>query len=174
MTITRPDNPPELPALVRKPLSLLPPWIAMGSIQRALNVVFANQLKSGELEFLQGRIMDVCITDAPPSFRLTVARQKIRVTPAVGDTDLQISGTTYAFLQLATRAEDSDTLFFRRQLRTTGDTELGLYLKNFLESMDPDAMPLQPALGRLLEFSLYTANTVDALQKRISKFLPGS
>ena len=44
---------------------------------------------------------------------------------------------------LATRSEDSDTLFFQRRLSLEGSTELGLQLKNLLDGieMDPLAFP---------------------------------
>ena len=46
-----------------------------------------------------------------------------------------------AFLLLASRQEDPDTLFFRRRLVIEGDTELGLAVKNLVDSLDPDLMP---------------------------------
>jgi predicted lipid carrier protein YhbT len=54
--------------------------------------------------------------------------------------DLSITGTLHAFLLLAARREDSDTLFFQRQLRMEGDTELGLEVKNFLDGLDVDSL----------------------------------
>ena len=39
-------------------------------------------------------------------------------------------------LQLATQQVDPDTLFFRRKLLVTGDTELGLQLKNLLDTIE--------------------------------------
>jgi predicted lipid carrier protein YhbT len=52
---------------------------------------------------------------------------------------------------LAARREDADTLFFQRRLRMSGDTELGLYLKNFLDAFEPPArwVPLTRALDRM-------------------------
>lgn len=41
-----------------------------------------------------------------------------------------------AFLQLAARQEDPDTLFFNRTLSIEGDTELGLIVKNMLDAME--------------------------------------
>jgi len=72
----------------------------------------------------------------------------------------------YAFLQLVTRAEDTDTLFFRRHLTTTGDTELGLRVKNLLDGMDLDTMPLQPLLGIAMRTALTTADKIESFRKR--------
>ncbi len=43
-------------------------------------------------------------------------------------------------------------LFFQRRLRMAGDTELGLYLKNFLDAFEPppQVAPLIRGLDRLL------------------------
>ncbi|MEW8013567.1 MAG: SCP2 sterol-binding domain-containing protein [Candidatus Sedimenticola endophacoides] len=58
-----------------------------------------------------------------------------------------MDGTLYDFLLLATRREDADTLFFNRRLRLGGDTELGLYVKNFLDALELDGR-LGPLPGR--------------------------
>ena len=120
---------PRLPSLFAKPLAFLPQWPALFALERTLNVVFAEPLREGEIDFLEGRMMAL---------------------KAIDDPDLRIAGDAFAFLQLATRAEDSDTLFFRRQLSTTGDTDLGLYLKNFLDGLDPESLPLNQLTGPLL------------------------
>jgi predicted lipid carrier protein YhbT len=51
---------------------------------------------------------------------------------------------------LATRREDPDTLFFNRRLRLGGSTELGLYAKNFLDSLELEGRlgPLLPLMNR--------------------------
>lgn len=55
---------------------------------------------------------------------------------------------------IAARKEDPDTLFFQRRLRIEGDTELGLYVKNLMDSIDLDTMPplLKNGLLRLADF----------------------
>jgi predicted lipid carrier protein YhbT len=106
-------------------------------------------------------------------FSLTLVENRLRVMRTPRDGDLEISGTAYAFLQLATRVEDTDTLFFRRHLRTCGDTELGLYVKNLLDSMDLDTMPLQPVMGSCLRLSLWSADATDALRSRVSRLFTG-
>ncbi|HYQ72148.1 MAG TPA: SCP2 sterol-binding domain-containing protein, partial [Gammaproteobacteria bacterium] len=68
--------------------------------------------------------------------------------------DLTISGTLHAFLLLAARREDADTLFFQRRLMLAGNTELGLEVKNFLDGMDVDALWLPRQVNRLARKSL--------------------
>ena len=105
----------------------------------------------------------VRIVDADLDFTLNLIDDRLLVGRPADTADLTIEGTVYTFLQLATRNEDSDTLFFRRQLKMSGDTELGLYVKNFLEGIEPESLPLQPALGHVLDFSLRAANAYGRL-----------
>jgi len=59
-----------------------------------------------------------------------------------GQWSMSISGNWREFLLLASRQEDPDTLFFRRRLVIEGDTELGLGVKNLIDSLDPDVLPV--------------------------------
>jgi len=61
--------------------------------------------------------------------------------------DLVFRANLSAFLQLLSRQEDPDTLFFKRSLTVEGDTELGLTVKNMLDAID---WPELPALLRQL------------------------
>ena len=45
-------------------------------------------------------------------------------------------------MRLASRQEDQDTLFFQRSLMIEGDTELGLGIKNLLDSLEPEQLPI--------------------------------
>ena len=154
---------PSLPRFVSKPFSFLPRFLKTRPIQRAVNILFASHIESGELHFLAGRDVVVRIVDADLDFTLNLIDDRLLVGRPADTADLTIEGTVYTFLQLATRNEDSDTLFFRRQLKMSGDTELGLYVKNFLEGIEPESLPLQPALGHVLDFSLRAANAYGRL-----------
>ena len=154
MMTTSNAKPPVVPFIVAKPLSFLPKGFARLPIEHVLNLMLAAQLADGDLDFLSDRVVTVQIDDMNLRFSLTLVENQLRVLRATRDGDLQISGTAYAYLQLATRVEDTDTLFFRRHLRTSGDTELGLYVKNLLDSIDIDTLPLQPALGTCLRLAL--------------------
>jgi predicted lipid carrier protein YhbT len=75
--------------------------------------------------------------------------------------DVCIRGNWRELLLLASRQEAPDTLFFRR-LMIEGDTNLGLRIKNLLDSLDPDGLPprlwqLICALGEAVEITLKQA-----------------
>lgn len=151
MKKTAPET-PTLPAMLAQPLALLPRTPALFALQKALNVVFAEYLQNGEIDFLDQRSVNVRIEDAGVEFALSVDAGKMIVRPAADKPDLCIAGKTWAFLRLASRAEDSDTLFFRRELSTTGDTDLGLCIKNFLDALEPETLPLHAVFEPALRF----------------------
>ena len=51
-------------------------------------------------------------------------------------------GSTTDLLGLASRHEDADTLFFQRRLVLTGDVELGLTVRNLLDRLPWEDLPL--------------------------------
>src|SRR3546814_14456374 len=53
-----------------------------------------------------------------------------------------VRGTATDLLLLAARLEDADTLFFQRRLVLAGDTELGLTVRNLLDRLPWEAVPL--------------------------------
>jgi predicted lipid carrier protein YhbT len=69
---------------------------------------------------------------------------------------------------LTTRKEDAHTLFFRRQLKTTGDTELGLHVKNFLDGLEPETLRYHRAIDPILRRSLAFADGFDKIRSRLS------
>mgnify|MGYP002712135859 FL=1 len=105
---------------------------------KVLNKLFAPELADGELDFLNEKVMRVDVVDARLSFSITLRNGSLCAAGKNQPHDLSIEGSIYDFLLLATRREDADTLFFNRRLRLGGDTELGLYVKNFLDALELD------------------------------------
>jgi len=126
-----------------------------------MNAMFVKLLEAGELEFLAERVINVIVSDAELRFSVRLDRNKLRAGVEASEADLTIEGTVYTFLLLATRKEDADTLFFRRQLKTSGDTELGLYVKNFLDGLEPETLPYHRTIDAVLRKSLAVADRVD-------------
>lgn len=62
--------------------------------------------------------------------------------------DLAFAANLSAYLQLLARQEDPDTLFFNRELEITGNTELGLIVKNMLDAIEWPSLPNLPLLHR--------------------------
>lgn len=64
--------------------------------------------------------------------------------------------------------EDPDSLFFQRRLRIEGDTELGLEVKNLMDSLDLDELPkiVRLALNDLALFVQKGINTPEVTTER--------
>ncbi len=137
---------PLMPAPLALPLGLIPGRVHSTLLVQILNRLFAPELADGELDFLRDRVMRIEVTDARLRFHITLTQGRLSVASDRGQQDLNISGCVYDFLLLATRREDADTLFFNRRLKLGGNTELGLYVKNFL-----DGLELEDRLGPLLK-----------------------
>lgn len=137
---------PNFPAPLALPLGLIPGRFNSTLLVQALNRLFRPELTDGELDFLEDRIMLIEVMDARLRFRITLTNGQLRAANSGMKEDLSISGSVYDFLLLATKREDPDTLFFNRRLKLGGNTELGLYVKNFL-----DALELEGRIGPLLK-----------------------
>ncbi|WP_295390706.1 SCP2 sterol-binding domain-containing protein [uncultured Thiodictyon sp.] len=143
---------PRLLNTLASPLRLLPTLAHSQALALVLNRVMKTALAEGELDFLKGRTVGIEINDLGIRYRLGLRDGRIRGCGEGAAADAAISGGLHEFLLLAARREDADTLFFQRRLRMAGDTELGLYLKNFLDAFEPPAQvaPLIRGLDRLL------------------------
>jgi predicted lipid carrier protein YhbT len=131
-----------------------------------LNQAFREPLQHGELDFLEGARVRIKVTDLCIDWLICVGNDKFTPIERTSKEDVCISGEGPDFVLLATRQIDPDTLFFQRRIRIEGDTELGLGIKNTMDSMDWDDLPLP--LRRLLQaISL----VIEKLQKL--KFAPG-
>ena len=114
-----------------------------------LNQAFREPLQHGELDFLEGAKVRIKVTDLCIDWLICVGRDRFTPIERSLKEDVSISGEGPDFVLLATRRVDPDTLFFQRRIRIEGDTELGLGVKNTMDSMDWDDLPLP--LRRLLQ-----------------------
>lgn len=131
---------PVLPAIMGKPLAIMPAWVHSSLIVKVLNIMLHRPLQEGELDFLQNNGVSVEVSDLGLKFALTWYQRRLVGRVWRHDDNLNLAGSLYDFLLLAHRQEDSDTLFFQRRLRMVGDTELGLAVKNLLDGMDTDTV----------------------------------
>ncbi len=144
---------PLFPASLTLPLKIIPAFVHNSALVATLNRIFRNELLDGELDFLQGKIVRITIDDAAIEFQLSLQQDKLIAVNKNQNADLFLNGTVYHYLLLASRSEDTDTLFFSRKLHMQGDTELGLYVKNFLDGMDMDSHKVSAYLESLLKKS---------------------
>ena len=138
------------PALLAKPLLLIPGRVHATVISNVLSQLFARQIADGDLEFMTGRYLRVEVMDAGIRFDLSFDGRRLRDASNVNSPDLILRGNVYDFLLLAARKEDSDTLFFQRRLKIEGDTDMGLEIKNFLDAIETESLPYHQVMDRFL------------------------
>src|SRR5690554_5445064 len=125
------------------PLSRRVPFFAQQQVlERSLNRIFAEQIADGTFDALDDRWLKIGILDLGLAWCISkdVHKSKLAVRRHA-PFEASICGNWREFLLLASRQEDPDTLFFRRRLQIDGDTELGLAVKNLIDSLDPESLP---------------------------------
>jgi len=127
--------------LLFAPVRWVPQPLLACAFFRLLNLGLAEPLRDGELDFLTGRCLKVRVDDLDLEWRITLSPGQRLVAAPAREPDVAIGGAASELLLLAARREDPDTLFFQRRLRLTGDTELGLHVKNLMDSLELDVLP---------------------------------
>lgn len=145
---------PRFPASLALPLKVIPSFVHNKILVTALNRIFHNDIKEGELDFLQDKLVEITIEDTGMRFRFTFDQDKLIAGNQHDEPDLLLNGTMYHYLLLASRREDTDTLFFSRRLMMQGDTELGLYVKNFLDGLDMQSHKIPAYIESVLQKNL--------------------
>jgi predicted lipid carrier protein YhbT len=126
-----------------KLLQLLPEAPPAHVLALALNAGICFGLVSrSALEPLLGKTVSLEASDLGTRVRVAYDGNLFKAYAGSAPTDLTIRSTVSGYLALALRREDPDTLFFTRRLVMTGDTELGLVVKNALDAIDWSRLPM--------------------------------
>ena len=126
-----------------KLLQLLPEAPPAHALALALNAgICIGLVARSALEPLQDKTVSLEATDLGTRVRVAYDGNRFKAYAGSAPADLTIRATVSGFLALALRREDPDTLFFTRRLVMTGDTDLGLIVKNLLDSIDWSRLPL--------------------------------
>lgn len=146
-------NPGPAAAGARRALRLLPPPRRLAPLLRvipahrqrrllesAMARVLAPSLDGGDLDFMRGRRLGIEVRDLGLSWVVELCGGGLAVVE--GPAEASVRGDATDLLLLASRLEDADTLFFQRRLELTGDTELGLTVRNLLERLPWESVPL--------------------------------
>ena len=126
-----------------KLLQLLPEAPPAHVLALALNAGICFGLVSrSALEPLSGKTVSLEASDLGTRVRVAYDGNRFKSYSGSAPADVTIRSTASGFLALALRREDPDTLFFTRRLVMTGDTELGLVIKNALDAIDWSRLPM--------------------------------
>ncbi|WP_310162118.1 ubiquinone anaerobic biosynthesis accessory factor UbiT [Pseudoxanthomonas japonensis] len=144
---------PEFPHVIDSVLRAFPPprywrplakripvsWQQM-ALPRLLTQALASSDALQDLQPIVGRHIGINVSDLGLSWVLTLDGERLQSSDS--EPEATVSGSATDLLLLASRMEDADTLFFQRRLMLTGDTELGLLLRNLLDRMPWESFPL--------------------------------
>ena len=141
-------------SILRSPVHILPKFLQNKALLEAMQLVFHESLDDGDFEFLEGKWLKVEIRDMDLRWYISYEDEKLVVAENIKDQDVSFSGNLNDLVLIAGRKEDPDTLFFQRRLSIEGDTELGLEVKNLMDSVDLEQLPkpLQILLHQLADF----------------------
>jgi predicted lipid carrier protein YhbT len=128
----------KLPPLVARLGAHLPQWPHSINLALALNAARKlGVLPEESLQELEGKRFRVTVLDTGMVAEFSFSQGAFRpVFVSPGEPDLKFTAGLSAFLQMVSRQEDPDTLFFNRSLSIEGDTELGLRVKNMLDALE--------------------------------------
>ncbi|CAM2900495.1 ubiquinone anaerobic biosynthesis accessory factor UbiT [Vibrio mytili] len=142
------------PSILRSPVQFLPKVIQRKALLEGLKMVFKEALEDGDFEFLEDKWLKVAIKDMNLAWYISYQEEKLIVADKPVLEDVSFSGNLNDLVLIAGRKEDPDTLFFQRRLSIEGDTELGLEVKNLMDSVDLEQLPkaMQAALNHLADF----------------------
>jgi len=116
---------------------------------------FRDAINEGEFDFLKGRWLGIEIRDLGLQWHITQGSRGPVMIAGEVDADVRISGNLRDFVALANQEEDPDTLFFQRRLMISGNTDLGLQVKNLMfgTELQGASRLLSRLLQQLLRFS---------------------
>lgn len=129
------------PQILAFPAKFMPFSLQQKLLSGVLNRVFAEALEDDEFEFLEGKWLQVEVQDLALTWFITCDENKLKVAEQAPTSDVSFKGNLNELIMITARKEDPDTLFFQRRLKIEGDTELGLEVKNMLDSFELDELP---------------------------------
>lgn len=129
-----------LPYLLKGVARTLPFVVQQRCLLNVLHHVMRDLIDNDELDFLRERQVLIWISDADIRWSFGIKQQSLTISQSA-QADTVIRGKLAAFILLASRRVDPDTLFFQRRLVIEGDTDLGLALKNVLDTLEPERLP---------------------------------
>ena len=137
MNIASLSVPKPLASLLRRLPEAPPAYGVAASLNLALAM---GVLQREAFDVLRNRSLRLEASDAGAGFNLTLGERGFAATHVKADVTIRARLVDFALLAL--RREDPDTLFFNRRLMIEGDTELGLAIKNALDAVDWDRLPV--------------------------------
>ena len=136
---------------------LLPNRIESVLLDYLMNTLSKEFIDNNELDFINDKFISISIPDIAIHWTFTKTQEDnpkddrlVLVSDKHIKSDVNISGTLNAMILMASQKVDPDTLFFNRELTITGDTNLGLEVKNLIDQFNINL--LGGAIKKSLDF----------------------
>ncbi len=130
-----------IPLPVARAIGRLPSAPLAWALTLGMNLARGRLFAADALLPLEGKRIAFRALDVDQCLTLALGPGGFAPARATGEpAHVTISASVRDLLALALRTEDSDSLFFSRRLLLEGDTELGLLVKNTLDSVDFSAL----------------------------------
>lgn len=105
-----------------------------------VNRLSKSFMDEGELDFLDNKVVLIELTDLSAKWYFTKVKNQLLMLDSNRNVELKpdvvFSASVDPLVLMASQKVDPDTLFFNRKLKITGDTELGLEIKNLIDQFD--------------------------------------
>lgn len=119
-------------------LRLVPDRFHGQVMTRGWRLLVQGQPFAQRMADLAGQRVAVGVTDTGNEWIFQVEPPELVLLDGGAEWDVRVRANAEDLLRLALHMEDADTLFFHRRLEMEGDTAVGVYLKNFLDSLEVD------------------------------------
>jgi len=131
------------PTFLTPPLFLMPFFMQKIGLEYALNHLFKEAINDGDTEFLREHVLGIVVVDLNLRWFVTFKDNRLVLLHERYhcQCDVTFKANGDDLLLIADRREDPDTLFFQRRLLIEGDTELGLAVKNLIDSVELALLP---------------------------------
>lgn len=132
-----------------KGANFVPFAIQKNLLPGVLQKLFSDLIEEGVFDYLEDHWVRIKINDAGLDWCFSLYQGRVVMAEQNLESDVTIEGQSKDFIFLASKKQDSDTLFFQRRIKVSGSTELGLEVKNSLDQIDLSMMPLP--ISQLIE-----------------------
>lgn len=129
------------PCLLKLPVQLLPFALQQKVVEKIMEPMLQQAIDDDELDFLNEKWLKIEVTDLNKCWYFTLKDGQLQMSQNQSQSDVCFSGQMNNLVLLAAKKVDPDTLFFRRQLTISGDTELGLEIKNLIDNLELEKLP---------------------------------
>ena len=149
--LPRPALPSTFPPVLARVVDRLPSRPPSFAFAAAANGLAWRALRELDWSAARGKRFHVRVRDLGLNLYFSVRADGFHAESSQR-ADVTFTASAADFARLALRLEDPDTLFFNRRLRIEGDTDLGLAVKNLLDTVELEsiAAAMPAGLGQVI------------------------